>query len=454
MTSIRRRLLFWFLLLSLIGWGVTMAATWFQVRDEIEEVYDGNLIQKAHELAEMVPVLMAPGESGPGQGQLQLKELLKSLSHPTSDNFYAATLSARIWWHGKPLHSAVSPQTLPHPGNQVMETSNGMREWRRYTYYDAKNQVLVEVTEQHNARSHIIREIAGAAIQPLLVLVPLLAIGAWLAVSRGLLPLGQVVKSLHHRKPNDLRAIEMRGAPVEIRPLLEALNHLFERVRVAMRRERQFAGDASHELRTPLAALRVQAQLASRTPDPAQRERALTRLVQGIDRATHVVEQLLILARLEPAEQLPDPTPVALAPLVQAQQEGLSHLAEAKQVRLRLSCVDGQVTGNAEMLSVLLRNLLDNAIRYTPEGGEVRLGCMELDGGMVVLVEDSGPGIEPAQRERMLKRFTRGSQDQPGCGLGLSIVERIAQLHHARLLFDDSALGGLQVRVIFPPAAA
>lgn len=451
MNSLRHRLLLWFLALSLLGWAVTMIVIWHQVSDEIEEIYDAHLVQTAKELAEMVPVLLK-ADIGSADDLPHLDRLLRELSHPTDTNAYAATLSARIWWHGIPLHSQNPLEPVPAAKTDPMvriEDRDGQH-LRRYVYFDAGPDVLVEVTELHTARSRIIDEFARAAILPLLALLPLLGLASWLTSSRGLKPLQNIVHGIRQRSPRDLQTLTLDNVPDEVRPLLQALNQLFERVQQAMEREQRFTGDASHELRTPLAALRIQAQLAQRTSDPAQREHALQQLLSGIDRSTHVVEQLLALAHMEPDQIHPDLHRLQLQPLLREQAEQLAPLARRKSILLHVGDQDVSIHADRNALMILLRNLIDNAIRYTRDGGEVSIACGVKNGNPVLEVGDSGPGIPPDQRKQVLERFHRGEDPQePGCGLGLSIVQRVAEIHAAHLLLGQSSMGGLLVQVTF-----
>lgn len=453
MTSIRRRLLLGFLAFASVGWAVTMAAVWYQVSDEIEEVYDAHMIQTAHELGDMVSALLHLSDPGAVQNLPSLDPLLKKLSHPTEQNRYAATLSARIWWRGVPLHArgiGPSPPTPRQDGKVEVVHRHG-QSLRRYAYFDATQQVSVEVTEQYNARTHIIDEVAQAATLPLLILLPLFGIAIWFAIGGGLHPLTRIVEGIRRRSPRDLTPLDLQNTPREIRPLIESLNQLFERLQQAMDHERRFTGDASHELRTPLAALRIQAQLALRTQDPQQREHALHQLLNGIDRSTHVVEQLLSLARLDSSLDHTKCSSIELRPLLLEQVQQVQALTRDKRVSLQVMDGDASVCGDEVTLMILLRNLLDNAIRYTPPDGQVRLAC-RVDGREIILeVADSGPGIPPDQYQTLLQRFTRGGdQAEAGCGLGLSIVQRVAEIHRARLELGQSSLGGLRAWVVFP----
>jgi two-component system sensor histidine kinase QseC len=231
------------------------------------------------------------------------------------------------------------------------------------------------------------------------------------------------------------------------------MNQLFGRIRMTMDKERRFTSDAAHELRTPIAALRAQLQVAERTPDPEERQAAIAKALRGTTRMAHLVTQLLALARLE-AETADKPDArVNLSELLQDVVVELAPQAASKgiqsQADIEPNCV---LTGNAEQLRILLRNLLDNAIRYVPDAGKVRVGLALEKGHVVLAVKDNGPGVAVEERDKIGQRFHRfGAQTVEGVGLGLSIVRRIAELHGAELAFGDGLEGrGLGVRVRFP----
>jgi signal transduction histidine kinase len=244
----------------------------------------------------------------------------------------------------------------------------------------------------------------------------------------------------------------MAGVPEEVSPLVGALNDLFGRLEQAFNSERRFTADAAHELRTPLAALKIQAQVALRSTDQAERQAALDNVLRGVDRATRLVEQLLILARVDPETAAANYQALNLHELAANAIKDVAQMAHAKQIELSLegapTCL---VLGDAMQLALLLRNLLDNAIRYSPVGGRVSVTLHQAP-SVALQVRDTGPGIPANEREQVLQRFYRISgSGEEGSGLGLSIVQRIATLHGAQLQLADNEQGqGLLVRVIWP----
>jgi two-component system OmpR family sensor kinase len=264
-----------------------------------------------------------------------------------------------------------------------------------------------------------------------------------------------VRKQLASRQADDLSAVSDAGLPDEVRPLVQELNLLFGRVRTAFDTQQNFVADAAHELRTPLAALKLQVQSLERSDSRADsleaRKLAISRLSAGIERATRLVEQLLVLARQE-ASAAPH-QPVVLADLARRAVADLIGVAQTKHIDLGLQRADGgEVEGQPEALMILLRNLVDNAIKYTPAGGTVDVSVEAEQGRLSVTVEDSGPGIPAEERERVFDRFYRvPGSEAAGSGLGLAIIKAIAERHGATLTLGESQrLGGLAATVRFP----
>jgi signal transduction histidine kinase len=284
--------------------------------------------------------------------------------------------------------------------------------------------------------------------------LPVAILLIWFAVGDGLRPLRRLAEAIQRRTADRLSPIDNDAVPVEIRPLTHALNGLLRQLAEALTAERRFAADASHELRTPLTVIKTHAQIARRTEDPEERAAAIDRLIQGVDRATHLVSQLLTLARLGSEAAATNGGSCSLCETVRQvlREEGAS--ARARSIRVLQSVPDGDpcvVAIPPPVLTVLVRNLVDNAIKYTPHGGRVRVGVAAIGGQVALRVTDSGPGIPESERERIFQRFYRASdQSVPGAGLGLSIVVRICELYGARIHLADGDGGGLTVEVGFP----
>lgn len=310
---------------------------------------------------------------------------------------------------------------------------------------------VVQVAQELAVRQRLASRLAWRTITPIALALPVLLLVVGWVISHSLAPVERVRRQLSQRAADDLSAVSEQGLPVEIRPMVRELNSLLERMRQAFEAQQHFVADAAHELRSPLTALKLQIEGLQRAGDEAARTQARGRLAAGVDRASHLVEQLLLLARQEagagPAQTLD------LEPLLRrclAEQVGA---AQARGIDLGLLRADAvQISGWPDALAVLLRNLLDNAIKYSPEGGRIDVLLLDEGERVRLRVEDSGPGIPAEERERVFDRFYRsaGAQGQAsGSGLGLAIVKTIAERHGAQLLLDRSeALGGLRVDLL------
>jgi two-component system sensor histidine kinase QseC len=332
--------------------------------------------------------------------------------------------------------------------------------WRSFSSADNERRFFVRIAENEEVREELAREYASRLLLPLLAGLPLLALlMAWL-LRVALRPVQQVASSIEARQPDEQTPLQLPAeVPREIAPLLDALDRLFGRVGQAIERERNFTANAAHELRTPLAAIRLHAQVARHAvgTDGSVSDglAAIDEVLDAADRTTHLVEQLLTLARLTP-EEVRSGESCDLVAQVRAVSSDLAPAAHAKGQQLAYDGVDqALLSGRAALLYTLVRNLLDNAIRYTPAGGQISLSVHAEGAGWRLEVVDDGPGIAAARRAEALSRFARlDRHDVQGCGLGLSIVATIAELHGARLELAErdgaSARPGLRVRVIFP----
>jgi two-component system sensor histidine kinase QseC len=286
----------------------------------------------------------------------------------------------------------------------------------------------------------------------MLVALPLLALASWAAVYSGVSPLRKLGRTLAARQPQALQTVTLEGAPSEMVPVLDALNGLFERIGLMMESERRFTADAAHELRTPIAAIRAQAQVALAETEDAQRRHALQATLQGCDRATHLVEQLMTLSRLE-AGATPVLAPLDLAGLVRQVVSEAAPQAIARQQTIGVDAAERcPVRGDAVLLGVLVRNVVDNAMRYSPARASVRVSVARARDSVLLKIEDSGPGMKGEDAQRLGERFFRVlGTGEGGSGLGWSIVRRIAAAHQAAAQVGPSReLGGLAVEIAFP----
>jgi two-component system sensor histidine kinase QseC len=288
---------------------------------------------------------------------------------------------------------------------------------------------------------------------PLAITLPVLGLVIWVAVGRATQSLTHINRQVASRSADNLTPLDVADAPSEIGALVTSLNQLFERVHRLIEQERRFTADAAHELRTPLAGIRAQAQVALGATGDAERAHALNGVVAGCDRAAHTVEQMLTLARLAPDAVSFRPAPVELVAVLKATISDLAPAALAKRIDIGLTHQQQVlVTGDAGLLGILFRNLIDNAVRYSPLATRVHVEIDTVDNEARVRITDAGPGISANERANIGRRFYRAPGTQaPGSGLGLSIVHRILELHRGRMQFDAPPTGsGLQVTVALP----
>lgn len=327
-------------------------------------------------------------------------------------------------------------------------------DWRVYANIDKKSNDKIVVAELYDIRYRLVDEIARNNAYILLVSYPIFGMLIWVIVGLALRSITRVTSEISNRASTYLEPVDPSNIPVEIKPLVSELNQLFVRLKLAFDRNKRFAGDAAHELRTPLAALKTHAQVALKADTPQDRSSALMKVIQGVDRSSHVVAQLLTLSRLSQEEALNDIAPVDLHKLATEIVAYLVPIALEKNIEIELASPPEAVMilGNDTALGILIRNVVDNAIRYTPENGEVKIQLIETEDEVIFRVIDSGPGIPVELRERVFERFFRIlGTTAPGSGLGLAIVSQITELHHAQIHLSTPPSGkGLQFDIAFP----
>jgi len=443
--SLQGRLLLLVLSGVALVWLVTSVLTWYDVRHELDELLDGHLAQAAALLVVQ-------------QAQEMEQDDDRGLDAPTLHR-YAPKVAFQVFHAGRlALRSANAPVAPMVEADQDFKSGFKTvqlqgRAWRVFAAHGAERDVQVYVGEQMDSRNDILWAVLRSTLWPMVIALPLLVAAVWWAVYRGVQPIRRLGRMLAERQPQALSPVTLAQAPSEMAPMIEALNGLFERIGQLLASERRFTADAAHELRTPIAAIRMQAQVAMGEADEALRRHALQGTLEGCDRATRLVEQLLSLSRLEAGEGLDTPAlrDVDLRALAQRVVAELAPKAIGKQQTLEFEGAEPcRISGNETLLAVLVRNLVDNAVRYSPPAARLRVSVRQQAGHIVLGVEDSGPGLGDADRQRLGERFFRvmGS-DESGSGLGWSIVRRIAAVHRLDIQVGHSAeLGGLAVHVI------
>ena len=434
--SLRGRLL-WFLLAAITIAAVAQASIAYRTAlNDADQIFDYHMQQMALSLRSRVPLTSAEDANA-------------DPSISGSDD-----LVVQVWSpDGVRVFRSASHAHLPQ--RAVLGFSNVRANGTTYRIFSVQTDTqTVQVAQDLAVRRSMASNLALRTLGPIAVMMPILMLVVWWVVSGSLEPVARVRKQVASRQADDLSPVSEAGLPDEVRPLVQELNLLFGRVRTAFDAQQHFVADAAHELRTPLAALKLQVQSLERSDSPDAKRVAVGRLTAGIERATRLVEQLLVLARQEASAAGGAPhEPVDVGGLARRAVADLAGVAQAKGIDLGVQRADAAaVNGQPDALMILLRNLVDNAIKYTPQDGTVDVSVTAEGRDVKVTVEDSGPGIPPAERERVFDRFYRvPGSDAAGSGLGLAIIKSIAERHGATLVLGESQrLGGLEATVTFP----
>jgi len=334
--------------------------------------------------------------------------------------------------------------------DQVIENND----WRIYSTEDAKLHVKIVVAELYNLRRELGDNIAHSNANILLITYPVFGLLVWFIISLALRSVTRVTSEISNRASTFLEPVQTNEIPVEIKPLVDELNQLLLRLKLAFERNKRFSADAAHELRTPLAALKTHLQVALKANSDSDRSKALQSVIESVDRSSHVVAQLLTLSRLGEEEALREVKPFDLHKLATEIIAYLAPSALEKDIEIELAPNPKKpiILGNDTAVGILIRNIVDNAIRYTPPHGEVKVTILEKRHQVIFRVTDTGTGIPSELRERVLERFFRilGTKAS-GSGLGLAIVNQISKLHHANITLSTPQSGtGLQFEVAFP----
>ncbi|HEY3538494.1 MAG TPA: ATP-binding protein [Trinickia sp.] len=420
-------------------WLIAAVLTWRDARREIDRLLDSHLAQAA--------ALLVMQQAQPVDDD---EALDAPILHP-----YAPKVAFQVFHEGRlGMHSANAPAQPMVPRQRKQKQGFATVQidgaaWRVFAASGVERDVDVYVGERIDSRTSILLAVMRSAFWPMAGALPVLALVTWWAVRRGAAPLRELGRVLARRDPRAMDPVRMERVPQEMQPMLDALNRLFDRIGAVLDAERRFTADAAHELRTPIAAIKAQAQVAMAEDDAGLRKHALNGVLEGCRRTVHLVDQLLMLSRLEAGAAAPSAS-VDLGALAKRVIAEIAPQSLAKRQQLELDAPQTYVvSGNEMLLASLVRNLVDNAVRYSPAGARIAVSLSRRLGGVALTIEDSGPGLSDDELHRLGERFFRGRTDgQSGSGLGWSIVQRIASVHGATIDADKShSLGGLRVSV-------
>lgn len=436
--SLKKRLLQWISFPVLIAAALIFFIAYLFSWHEIEEVYDAQLVHSAKTLLQLT------------EHEIAKKQNIDiGTENPNLQHRYENKTAFRIWKNDKIVLQSSRAKDFrgieAPPGFSLQTIEN--KPWRFFVYIDAQNDIRIETAERYAIRYELIGQLMTSLAIPMAILIPLLLLIVWIGVRQSITPLIALSTEVDSRKIDDLTPIINSYIPREVTPLVDAMNRLFIRIGDSFKREREFTDHAAHELRTPLAAMKTQTQVLMRKAAamPECRD-GLDNLNSTIDRTTHLVEQLLSLARLQ--SDIPPMEAVDLSDLLHEVIGEIKSAAERKHQTLNVDIVDHIHTdGHSNSLYILIRNILDNALKYTPDDGKI---SVSLRADKILTVSDSGPGISEADKKRVFNRFVRVDKTgQTGSGLGLSIAQWVADAHKATLSLKNNAPHGLTVEIYF-----
>ncbi|NOR42388.1 MAG: hypothetical protein GQ572_03560 [Gammaproteobacteria bacterium] len=458
--SLRTQLLFRLIIFSVVLVGGT---TWFGYKDvvhETQELFDAQLSRSARIILSLVQAQNNVSSFSNIQEYLDENGLAIMYinfeeyddEQQTDDgHIYETKLAFQIWDDEgnllvKSYNAPLEPMSKENNGyeNVILDEYK----WRTFSLPSKNQQYRCITAERIDVRDDLIVKISNDLFYMSIILIPALSLILYLTIDRGLKPLQYLASQINRRSEKNLDLITTDYKYSEIVTIKNALNQLLDRLKDTLAREKRITSDAAHELRTPLAAIRLHTELAKNAKNAEQKNESLDQVIQGVDRTTHLVEQLLTLARLDPNLLAKDFTEVDFSRLIIEECALLSPLAINKEIDMSFNETQSVfIDGNESSLRLLIRNLLTNAISYTPFGGTVAINLSANNTKLILVVEDSGPGIPEEDRERVMERFYRAeNHKETGCGIGLSIVDRVVQMHQGSLLLTHADSGqGLKV---------
>lgn len=434
---------------ALLPVAVGMAALLYHIYsatlEEVEEVFDAELAQTAGMIADLV---LADRDDS-------IEKTAIGISRKQIHHKYEKHIGYQVWHDGRLILRAQGTPLAPiadQPGFST-QTIDG-RQWKVFGFYPENTGFRIYTAEDQKARKELSWKIILSSMRLILWSLPLLLVIIYILVNRALKPLEALSAGVRKQDINHLSPLDASRVPVEAAPVVNALNGLLTRLDRAMENERQFTANASHELRTPLSSIRLHSQLALNAPSEAEREESLRHIIEAVDQSTHLVEQLLLLGRMPAEARSGDYRAFRLGALCHEVAEKLQGTAMEKNMKLALEVEkDIRVKSNPQLLSAMLRNLLDNAIRYSPPGSRVSCQARKKEKLVEIVVTDEGPGIPEDRLRQARERFVRfAGQEVSGCGLGLSIVTMAAE--YLGITFDlgnrTDGHSGLVARLVIP----
>lgn len=459
MKSIRQYLLLGMFASLLLAFMVSLLISYRAINYEIAEVYDAQLVQDAR---------FIEGFLNQKSYKIDWSHISQALAHINQLSFnqgeeanadghsYERKMAIQVWDNqgNLLLTTPNAPQHALSPLKKgFFRQQHSNHDWYIYSHQIPNNKYWLLVAERADIRNEITEKMLSSLLIGSLMSLLLIAVLISWIIKNGLAPLNQLSKAMQARDLDYLQPVQLSQTPPhELKPVLQALNHLLQRLDEGLERERRFLADAAHELRTPLAVLKLQLQVAQQAPTLNEMRQGVDNALLGVNRSTHTVEQLLTLARIEANKQTLQRESIDMVALAQEVVANLFPLALDKQQDIELLYTQETVlyTGNRLLLSILLRNLLSNAIYYSPMHAQISVKVEALNNGVLWAVYDSGQGVPAEDIPRLMQRFYRHQQskDSAGTGLGLSIVQKVVELHQGKVNIYNQKTGGLAVEVV------
>lgn len=454
-SSLKKQLVLCVLSALFLVWGTTAYLGFKSTRNEIAELFNAELAQSARVVQAFV------------ENMLRQRALTKLWEHDKTPDLFDMPIlehkyERKIAFQLRSVKGGLVLRSESAPDFALSENHNGYSEtiihdrlWHVFSLSSESGEYVIHVGQRDDIRKELAETIASEQIIGFIVAIPILGIVIWVIVSSTLKPVNQLKTQLASREVQNLKPLTITKLPQELLPVVEQINSLFALLEQAFTNERNFSSDASHELKTPLAGLLTQVQVAQKTTDIEVRNQALAQAQSAIFRMTHMVQQLLTLSRVQQNYAAINKQRISLHPFLIDLISQMDVLAHEKQIEIELKVEnEANILANPQLMEILIRNLLDNAIKYAPFGGQVCIQLLNKENQVYLLVEDNGPGVSDTEYLRIKQRFYRcvaTARAVEGSGLGLSIVERIINLHSAKINFSRSLLGGLKVEIIFEP---